>query len=50
MALLHLTRLELNLWLFNVMNDFNREALDSEVDFSLMSWRAIRAFKQIISD
>ena len=36
--------LELNLRLFNVIDDFNREALGIEVDFSLPSERVIRAF------
>lgn len=35
--------------LFNVIDDFNREALAIEVDFSLSSQRVIRALKQIIS-
>ena len=35
--------------LFNVIDDFNREALGIEVDFSLPSERVIRALKQIIS-
>ena len=34
--------------LFNVIDDYNREALGIEVDFSLPSERAIRALKQII--
>jgi putative transposase len=34
--------------LFNVIDDFNREALGIEVDFSLPSERVIRALKQII--
>ena len=34
--------------LFNVIDDFNREALGMEVDFSLPSERVIRALKQII--
>ena len=34
--------------LFNVIDDFNREALGIEVDFSLPSERAIRALNQII--
>lgn len=38
-----------NLRLFNVIDDFNREALGIEVDFSLSSERVIRALKQIIS-
>ena len=38
-----------NLRLFNVIDDFNREALGIEVDFSLPSERVIRALKQIIS-
>ena len=38
-----------SLRLFNVIDDFNREALGIEVDFSLPSERVIRALKQIIS-
>ena len=38
-----------NLRLFNVIDDFNREALGIEVDFSPPSERVIRALKQIIS-
>lgn len=34
--------------LFNVIDDFNREALGIEVDFSLPSERMIRALDQII--
>ncbi|ALU88316.1 Transposase [Herbaspirillum rubrisubalbicans M1] len=34
--------------LFNVIDDFNREALDIEVDLSLPSERVIRSRKQII--
>jgi putative transposase len=34
--------------LFNVIDDFNREALGIEVDFSLPSERVIRSFDQII--
>jgi len=34
--------------LFNVIDDYNREALGIEVDFSLQSERVIRALKQII--
>ena len=34
--------------LFNVIDDFNREALGIEVDFSLPSDRVIRALRQII--
>ena len=34
--------------LFNVIDDFNRESLGIEVDFSLPSERVIRALKQII--
>lgn len=34
--------------LFNVIDDFNREALGIEVDFSLPSERVIRALRQII--
>ena len=35
--------------LFNVIDDFNREALGIEVDFSVPSERVIRALKQIIA-
>ncbi|MCF2133409.1 MULTISPECIES: IS3 family transposase [Mycetohabitans] len=35
--------------LFNVIDDFNREALGIEIDFSLPSQRVIRALRQIIS-
>ncbi len=35
--------------LFNVIDDFNREALGIEIDFSLPSERVIRELKQIIS-
>jgi putative transposase len=35
--------------LFNVIDDFNREAIGMEVDFSLSSERVIRELKQIIS-
>jgi putative transposase len=35
--------------LFNVIDDFNREALGMEIDFSLPSERVIRALKQIIA-
>jgi len=35
--------------LFNVIDDFNREALGIEIDFSLPSERVIRALKQIIT-
>jgi putative transposase len=35
--------------LFNVIDDFNREALGIEVDFSLPSERAIRSLDQIIA-
>jgi len=35
--------------LFNVVDDFNREAIGMEVDFSLPSERVIRELKQIIS-
>jgi putative transposase len=38
-----------SLRLFNVIDDFNREALGIEVDFSLPSDRVIRSLKQIIS-
>lgn len=34
--------------LFNVIDDFNREALGMEIDFSLPSERVIRALEQII--
>lgn len=34
--------------LFNVIDDYNREALGIEVDFSLPSERVIRALKQVI--
>ena len=34
--------------LFNVIDDFNREAIGMEVDFSLPSERVIRELKQII--
>jgi putative transposase len=34
--------------LFNVIDDYNREALGMEIDFSLPSERVIRALKQII--
>lgn len=34
---------------FNVIDDFNREALDIEADFSLPRERVIRTVKQIIS-
>ncbi|WP_123863484.1 IS3 family transposase [Burkholderia plantarii] len=34
--------------LFNVIDDFNREALGIEIDFSLPSERVIRALRQII--
>jgi putative transposase len=34
--------------LFNVIDDFNREALGMEIDFSLPSLRVIRALEQII--
>ena len=34
--------------LFNVIDDFNREALGIEIDFSLPSERVIRALNQII--
>ncbi len=34
--------------LFNVIDDFNREALGIEVDFSLPSERVIRSLDQII--
>jgi len=35
--------------LFNVIDDFNREAVGMEIDFSLRSERVIRELKQIIS-
>ena len=35
--------------LFNVIDDFNREALGIEVDFSLPSERVIRSLEQIIA-
>ena len=35
--------------LFNVIDDFNREALGIEVDFSLPSERVIRVLNQIIA-
>lgn len=35
--------------LFNVIDDFNREALGIEVDFSLPALRVIRALDQIIA-
>ena len=38
-----------SLRLFNVIDDFNREALRSDVDFSLSPMRAILASKQLIS-
>ncbi len=34
--------------LFNVIDDFNREGLDIEVDFSLPAERVIRSLEQII--
>lgn len=37
-----------NFRLFNVIDDFNREALGIEVDFSLPSARIIRALEQVI--
>ena len=37
-----------SLRLFNVIDDFNREGLDIEVDFSLPSERVIRSLEQII--
>ncbi len=33
---------------FNVLDDFNREALNVEVDLSLPSARVIRSFEQVI--
>jgi len=38
-----------NIRLFNVIDDFNREALGIEVEFSLPSERVIRSFMQITS-
>ena len=38
----------LNFRLFNAIDDFNREALGMEIDFSLPSARIIRALEQII--
>jgi putative transposase len=35
--------------LFNVIDDFNREAIGMEIDFTLPSERVIRELKQIIS-
>ena len=35
--------------LFNVIDDFNREALGIEVDFSLPSERVVRSLDQIIA-
>ncbi len=35
--------------LFNVLDDFNREGLDIEVDFSLPAERVIRSLEQIIA-
>lgn len=35
-------------WLFNVIDDFNREGLGIEVDLSLPAERVIRALDQII--
>jgi putative transposase len=35
-------------WLFNVIDDFNREGLGIEVDFSLPSERVIRSLERII--
>ncbi len=37
-----------SLRLFNVIDDYSREALGIEIDFSLPSGRVIRALKQII--
>jgi putative transposase len=37
-----------NFRLFNVIDDFNREGLNIEVDFSLPSERVIRSLEQII--
>lgn len=33
---------------FNVIDDYDREGLDIEVDFSLPSLRVIRALEQVI--
>jgi putative transposase len=35
--------------LFNVINDYNREAIGMEADFSLLEERVIRELKQMIS-
>jgi putative transposase len=35
--------------LLNVIDDYNREALGIEIDFSLLSERVIRELKKIIS-
>ena len=35
--------------LFNVLDDFNREALSIEVDFSLPSHRVIRVLTQVMT-
>ena len=37
------------IWLFNVIDDFNREALGIDVDFSLPSERVVRSLDQIIA-
>ncbi len=39
---------DLGIRLFNVLDDFNREALAIEIDFSLPSERVIRALNQLI--
>lgn len=38
-----------SIWLLNVIDDFNREALGIEVDFSLPSHRVIRTLAQIMA-
>ena len=38
-----------SLRLLNVIDDFNREALGIEVDFSLPSYRVIRVLTQVIA-
>lgn len=35
-------------WLFDMIDDFNREGLGIEVDFSLSAMRVIRALEQVI--
>ena len=37
-----------SIWLLNVIDDFNREALVIEVDFSLPAHRVIRVLTQVI--